>query len=906
VLYHSRNPISVKKARIIVAIAIAGMLVPLVSACGNVHPDDASIVQIGYCSDMLVDDADYLAAQLDLDPRFNITRILTSTLSSGSLASIDILVLAGANLTNAQAVYVEGWTSAGGSTLVMPGSNLTSESATLRALGIMASNSSIEEIEASVVIDILNSSQTVVSGIEWSTAPEIKAYHRITVLATGLVPVLDRTDTGDLLVGYRALGTGRVLSFLVMYTSAANLNFKLWSYTPYFLFKMLSFLSGSVDVPSFASWEYAPVPNTSERLVLVLFLAGVSVFFLVLVIIAKRASKTQVHTNLHQLTQDKGKPLQDGSSASGTVVPGQEATARQTIATDDKWERVGIHRQISSFFMTILTQYMINLPFLFLNIAIYSKYIQPFPMVSGMTSWVGSVLGNVFTILDMGFGSSLAKFFSQHRVRSPVTALKYAQVYTWWCFTVTSTQAIVITGLATFYMPNTYVSAISFYAILASATRIPGFYGVIGAVLDAMQRFDVKIKTNAILGSIVNQFIGWGITIAFREIYKHDARFGEAFGTGVGLYMGGVVNGAINFIIWVLIYKKLGYYPGNLFRIDFGKKEFKESFVFGSKLTIGNFWVCMAAIIEMFLISFFVVNYTEELGAYNFSGYLTGLGHINFVFVWSLMPAISEAIGADKKKLVEYYLIEGLKWIFFFQFFLMGLFCAAGENFLLLAGAQWTGAIKYLYWKLVFFLCWPLAWYADVAFQATGHSGYNTGVWFIEQGTRLFLMPFTLTAFGLIGLVYAYIPGIVAKGFVSLIIIRKKICAFKPQWVHTVFASAASGLLIFAIIFFISKLFPYGDPVAGPIIFFSGFILGLIAHGFFTGVFSGWDKNTIDEFAAGLGMMKWTARIFSPLHKAVALGYRFSPWKERFSVKIFHEAEEEARQLTKEKVSMNA
>ncbi|HME53303.1 MAG TPA: lipopolysaccharide biosynthesis protein [Candidatus Lokiarchaeia archaeon] len=889
-----------KKARLILAVTIALIIIPITSASCTVQPRDARVINVGFSSDLPSADASYLASQLSLDQSINLTKIPSSSVVTSNLAPLDVLVVAGANITPSQAIAIATWVSAGKAVFVISGPDSSGEKNLLLGLGTLVPGGTMTLVEGTPVVDVVNVSEAAVSGIEWSTAPEIKAYNKIGGFSATVVPLLLADGTSDVFMYRQRFGNGSIIGFTPIYTNDANSDFKLWSYTPYFLFRVVMYLAGETSVPSFASWQYSPVPNTGEQGVLILVLVGIVVCFFAILFIARRASRAPIHTSMQAPSPDIVASQPDKSRAPGS----QETTRNPDDERKNKWDRIGSHRQISMYFMSMLTQYMIGLPFLFLNIAIYSVYIQPFPMISGITGWIGTVLGNALTILDMGFGAAVAKYFSEHRVHSPLKALRYAQVYTWWEFSTEVGQAVVVTVLATFYMPATYLGAISIYMLVASMTRLPGFYGVIGTVLNAMQRFDVNIKINAIVSSVVNQFLGWGIILLFRAIFKGMPRYGEAFGVGIGMYFSGVVNGAFNFIVWIFIYKKLGFSVGNLFRIDFTRNEFKDTFLFGFKLTIGNFWVSMNSIIAMFLVSVFVVNYNVELGNYGFTGYLTGLGGPIGTLTGAFLPAISEA--ADKKKLQEYYIMEILKWQYFFELFLVALYFAAGASFLFLAGAQWQGALKYVPLQIVFAALWPLAWWADTVFQGTGHTGLNTGVWFVEQGTRLVLLPFTLYWFGIFGLLYAYIPGITAKGIVSIIIVRKKICAFKPQWMHTLLASGISGIFIYAIIASIEVFVPQGDLLFGSVVFFGSFILGFILHGFLTGFLGGWDKNTIEEFSAGLAMMKWTDKIYAPLHKAIMLGYRLSPLKERFAVKIFPEAEAEARMLTAEKVAMTA
>ncbi|MFX0102081.1 MAG: hypothetical protein ACFFCS_21120, partial [Candidatus Hodarchaeota archaeon] len=236
---------------------------------------------------------------------------------------------------------------------------------------------------------------------------------------------------------------------------------------------------------------------------------------------------------------------------------------------NNKWEEVGLHRQLSSFFFNMLIKLAFNLPHLFITLAIYSRFIQPFPQVQGAVGWVGSIFGALFIILDMGTSIALSKFFAANRISSPNQAVKYAQIYVYWMLIATSTQATIVVFIGNFILPSTYLGSMSIYLVLGSITRLPGFFGVIGLVLDSMQRFDIKIKLDAILGYIINVIISYSIILACRAWFGANPRFGEAYGAGIGIFLGGWTCSIVNFILFVIIFKRLGYSITRLLCVEF-------------------------------------------------------------------------------------------------------------------------------------------------------------------------------------------------------------------------------------------------------------------------------------------------------------------------------------------------
>lgn len=318
----------------------------------------------------------------------------------------------------------------------------------------------------------------------------------------------------------------------------------------------------------------------------------------------------------------------------------------------NEWENIGLHRQISQFFMSFIVFLLISLPHLFLTLAVYSKYIQPFPMISGGISWLSGIFGAIFMILDLELATAMKKFFAEYRVQSPAKALKYAQIYTWFHLWLGVAQLIVFVILGLIFMTSSYVAYLTFFLILLSINRVPNFMGIVGLMFDSLQRFDVRVKLNAILGTIVNTFIQYLVILFFRSWFAKRHQYGEAFGAAIGIIIGGLLCTILDFLVFGYVFTRMGYRLGNLFRIDFKAENIRESFAFGFKLTLGNAWRGVAQIIEMMLISLFVLNYNSEMGYYGLVGHITAILAVLSGFLGALMPAISEAHGNKKLKLL--------------------------------------------------------------------------------------------------------------------------------------------------------------------------------------------------------------------------------------------------------------
>ena len=147
-------------------------------------------------------------------------------------------------------------------------------------------------------------------------------------------------------------------------------------------------------------------------------------------------------------------------------------------------------------------------------------------------------------------------------------------------------------------VPTSYIQYMSYFIIFSSFTRIPGMFGVMGLVLNAEQRFDVSITWSTILGTVINSFIVYGFVYLCRFIFAGLPQYGEAYGAAMGLFLGGYLAGWLDNFVYFWILRKLGFSVKELFRIDFEKVNVKETFAFGTKLTIGSSWMSIAGIIE--------------------------------------------------------------------------------------------------------------------------------------------------------------------------------------------------------------------------------------------------------------------------------------------------------------------
>ncbi|MHA1819788.1 MAG: lipopolysaccharide biosynthesis protein, partial [Promethearchaeota archaeon] len=870
----------------------------------------------------------------------------------------NVILIAGVNLTLNEIKILYDFYMSGGNIFFFAGLNSSSDATFLKYLNVVKGSGDVtltQKGEGTALLYPINNSDPLVTGIQWSSSPEAKVFEKISGFSDNVVPVLDAYGQNTTLmfridnianISSPTNITGRFVGFNIVYTKNDNWDAQLWLYMPYFLYRTIKWMSNQSPL-SFSDWSKSPVPHTKEKIMLALYLVLIFAIALLSFMYSKKKSKIPLEVKYEEYIQKLKKEFEEkekkknkkkwkrskaktnspeseegnnnsNNNSKNTHEEQNESEINKETSQgfdskeylkqkilNNKWEQIGLHRQISSFFIQLFMGLLVAVPYLLLSMYIYPRFVQPFPQTQGWVNWTTTFFAALYTVFDMGTSTALTKFFSQYRIKNPAEAIKYAQIYIWWQMITGCVQISIVSSLGIYVLGPSYLGHMTWFFVLSSLAQFPGMVNVITLMLEAMQRFDVKITAEMVLGATTTNLFNYLSIIIFRNIFKHNWMYGEAFGSGVGMVIGTYIAGLGNFLIYILIFKKLGYSVSTLFRVDFKKKNIKEALGFGSKLVLGNVWVPLVSLLEITLISIYVLNYNAEMGYLAMMRNITTITQLLGTFYASMMPGISEAHGNKKMVLTEYYIVEGFKWTNFILFFLIAALASVGDKVIIIfAGPQWYGALKYLPILLIFGSFEPIAWYADKVFQGTNNTKYNMIIWIIEQGTRSLFLILIFVGFQMkyLWTVYlAYIPGIFAKDVAAIIFMRKKIVKFKPYWMHTTI-----GPLIGALIIYIANrlliLYIHGDSIVVLIILLLVILFGgLFFYIFITAFLGAWDRNTLDEFKRGLGMIATVKFVFIMLQWFGELGYKLSPFKEKFRVDIFDKASEEAKELTLEK-----
>ncbi len=677
-------------------------------------------------------------------------------------------------------------------------------------------------------------------------------------------------------------------------------------------------LSG-MEFPTYGNWAFSPVPHGTEQAIIVVYVIAMLILAVwIFLYVRRRSAKSRIDAasleaakaetkredETIELPEEKRaliKQLMESNLNPEEIE--KELSKVAEVDLTDKWEQVGSHKQIGGFLFGFFMGVILLIPQLVIVGYLFPQLILPFPQVNGWMDLTRNFFGAVWVAFDVGTSVALAKYFAQYRVKQPEKAIHYVQIFVWWQMLSGVAQIFIVAFIGSIIFPQTYLAHMSWMFVLHSLIQYPGFFLVFQYVFQGMQRTDYQLLTQLLYTIIFNILSQIGCILIFRAIFAGMPVYGEAFGAGVGFAFGQYVAEWGTYFFTVGLFKKLKFNVSTVFRADFTWAEFKEALTFGVKFMAGSVWVPAVWLWQVFLQSIYVKGYATENGYFNLVYTFGGIVAVVGLFMEGLLAGVSEAHSHKKHKLLELHTVQGLKWANYMAFFVVSLLLMMGWRFVLgFSGDEWAPAIRFIPWVLLFQLLGPYSWQGDKMLTGAGLTGKLALCWVIEQVTRaLFLLAF-IPGFQMLGILWAYIPALVAKNISLWIFIYKYVSHPKAYWVVVWISPAVSALLVYLLFdFVIAPVVWHGDLLTTAILFLIAVFGGLYLYAFLAGVFGHWDKNTLQEFDKATKMVAGVGFFARFLYSVSRAGYRACPWKDKHPVDVFTDAMREAHELEIEK-----
>jgi len=699
--------------------------------------------------------------------------------------------------------------------------------------------------------------------------------------------------------------------------NAYNYTFYNWAYFNW-LQNSLIYQTSNLPSSSFSGWPYSPIPQPKHKLVLnisiaLVLLSSFLLFFWVRKISLKEENKLTVIRNPDYELKvarriekiNRARKKRTGFSRVLINLHFKLATLFYSEIAQPKkqWEEVGFIRPLAGFQMIVACIYIGLIPVLIFA-AVMLNYIVPFPQSLGMTSWVSGAFSLLFTIFDLGTGIAMIKYFSEYRVKDPVKAMHFVQFYIWFQLLSGIVQVSILTITASRLAPDTAYAFMTWMILFKLLIQFPGFAAVFGNIFMALQRYDLMLLT-WVLPIPLSAFFTLIAMFWIRSWGLDNPIYGEIMGLSLGEIAPQFIGSWIYIFVSLLIFKGLGFSLKATFSAHFNFEVVKKSLSFGLRYTPGAIAPLLSSFAIPILLSLSLNNYLELssmlIAALWINFLIRGPG---FMLYSNLLPSISEAYSHNKIILSAHYIDQALKWSLMFVGGVLPYFIILGEDVALaIMPTQWSTLSQYVALAVIFGSIEFLGTLPDETYKAVGKPQIFTYINLSDHILRVVLMIFLIPDYGVYGVLYSLIISATLRCIISWIILARFILPLHISWWQSIFTPVMVSILV-CIMAILIKTFYRPDSSLDAIILVGVFFMVSPVFYFLSSLLGGFDDETIKEFkkATDLNLitrlMRWIPMI------PTQLGARISPLHGKFPLKNWQAAQQEARELTLEKVNI--
>lgn len=905
----------------LLVLSVSGNLIFSSAAAQSPSIDPTKVLYVG-------DSTENIAQALILDPETMQVDVQTPTaIDFSSLSDYDLVVINDAVLSTAQMAELNTWGSEDNhGIMIIMGPNLTDNASLLVNLGITTSTTlnnnsgyitSQEQLSdkkglSLVSEDYKDSDLPFISSIIWNSAPETFYFSLISDLSPEVDTIIKMqwtdanvTTTNYPMLAAKSLGTVDHLNVYVFSgwfqntfdDVNSNEHFMVWLYFNYYIYSVAQSSVNYPSIPLYGDWLGSPVPHSQAKLILGIVVLITGIGSVALYSYARRHKKE--HREIFINDQEIAKEIAE-------KVPEEEIKKEIYVDKEDKWEVIGMHRQIAGFFKLFFVMILLLIPQLVVTSFIMPVYLNPYPQASGWYSYTLHFFEAIWLVFDMGFNFGITRFFAQHRLERPEKAYHYVQLFMWWEILSGVVQIFFVAFLGSFIFPHTSFSYLSWMFVVHSLIQFPGFFLVFQYFFQAYQRTDFSMISFALQVFVLRLALQVGTVPLFKAIFANNVMYGPAFGAGIGLLIGQLLGDWILFIITLIMYKSLKLPLLPVFTADFTKDEFVETIKFGGKMVLGQMWVPLGWLLQVFLVGIYLPNSSAEQGYFELAFTISTIPQAISLLMTSMLGGLTEAYEYKKTNLHNYTSFSGTKWGSLWTFYLVSTFLAIGGPFILGAsGPNWSRAAEFIPLLMLFQALGPTSWQADYEFAAANKPIYAGIAWIVEQFIRA-ILTFVLLAemHKMEAVIIAYIISLSIKNILVLILVRTKI--HKWDWnvwqayLAPLISAAVNYLLLRGVVFLVVDVMFGGEyNIINAVILFVIGMFGMeYVYAFFDGLFGGFCDNTLDELDVATNMVTGVKGLVRAYYKMVAFGARLSPLHNKFKIKVYDAAFQEAQELT--------
>ena len=593
--------------------------------------------------------------------------------------------------------------------------------------------------------------------------------------------------------------------------------------------------------------------------------------------------------------------------------------AQQKQVSEELWGNTGFQRVLGGFWHNyIFNLFVMIFGIVFLGV-IFPQYILPFPEAIGFKTVVSSLFALLFTVFDIGIGSSVTRFVAEHVGRGDIKkALEYLRFFIWFQMFTGILQISIISYWALEIAKNsTSFAPLIWFFLINSTVQYPGMLGIYRSALQAFQRHD---KSN-IVGFVQSVFLEMTTQIVFillgRMWGANNPYMGELMGATMGYIIGLYIDDFIAMILAGYFFKNI-LKPYNIslwetFIPQFDKDVAKESMIFGLKNMFQGIFYQISMLLMTAMTMWWLPNYASILGLFYIADGITR------VIIQDLpaKAAISESFNCGKIDLTDYYIRATFKWYGILTFYLAievvmlipPIIGSIAANY---SAAAWM--IPYI--MLSRFFIGPIH-FSDSVQQGADKpelAAYSLMVQMIARAIFFYILlnpkmiPSLIPGYNYaLGYILADVPAVLAKNIYAWWVIDRKIVKVRINYWQTLITPAIAILplipinlvainlfntyakgdqtisLIFAMVFLIFILFGAPILVVFPMI----------------GLFGGWDEKGLEHFNNASIISGPSRFLVTLMYKTAKFGHDKSPFtnlSKKFRIP-WEKADKEAAEL---------
>jgi hypothetical protein len=737
-------------------------------------------------------------------------------------------------------------------------------------LGISTFGLSTINVPATVIVD--NDLDELSKSATWTSAPEI---HARTVISNPniLLPLLS-TDTGQPII-QRVRGREPSQTLIVggWLSDPSNASWNNWPYFEYFIYRTIVDAAGRQRILSYADYPRSPVPHRNERLILAGLASGIIAGITALVYYARRFRFMR--------TGKWQSPASDSEN---------------TTHHNTGWHKAGFHRPLAG----LLVLLPLNLACYFLLI----KYrLYTLPQVIGInpnvySSWqfVERWTEVIWLLLDAGTGIAAVRYFATLHVRHTRHAFRYFQFYTWWQLLIGAIQFSIVALLSATILPATNIAHLTYFILIQSIVRFPGFLAVFVLVFRAMQRFDYEQYLTFILtyGTAAFQavayllYLRWGALLP--EMFQDLT---SLVGLGVGLYLAEWVI----FILGMFLYLRQNQNLGKLFIPLNNNQISKQILSFGIRATFGQLALPLGTLIQKIVIDNGFPELTTPWHYWAIALQITYIFDLVLKqFYRNLISTLTEALTLNYKTLLRYYLTQGVRYGMWFSVFIFAVFTALDKSIVDIVSVNANNpVVEILMLTLsVTAFRWGV-WLVEALLLAAERPGLTSILIIIEQvlyiGGGFFLAP----QYGPLGFLFAYALGFLIRTVIGWFLMQRFIIRVHIYIWQTLISPVISGVLIYYLLYVILNQI---TPSWQNIFVIPVLLICLCVYAVLTAILGGWDDISIKEFGQAVRLSGISKPYTWVIWQLIRFGAWLSPLHGRFPIVISGIAEEQAVAIT--------